>query len=667
MSSALQESIDPATVIVTAAILIGLSGVPGLILRKPGVGQAIASCCTVAASCAGLIAAIVLLLSGKTESYVLAWALPFGPCELSVDPLSAFFLLPVFLVASCAALYAPGYWPATEHRTTEPGLTFFTGVLVSSMALLVLARNGLLFIMIWEIMALSAYFLLVTEHDEEEVRTAGTVYLLATHTGTAALLVLFSLLAAATGSFAFPVTGALSPLIPSASALVLLSFVGFGAKAGLMPFHIWLPAAHANAPSHVSALMSGVMLKMGIYGILRVLSFFQTQPLWWGALLTGVGICSALLGVTFAMAQRDVKRLLACSSIENIGIIATGLGLGLMGQATGNIALAFLGLAGGLFHLLNHSMFKPLLFLGSGAIIHGAGTRLMDLMGGLGKRMPRTALLFLVGSLAICGLPPLNGFASEFIIYLALFRQLAAPSLSFLVLLVPILALVGGLAVIAFVKLYGSVFLGTPRSDGAAHGHEPGRLMRVPMALLAGIVVLAGLFPLLVLRMVEPVIVATFPGLQGKGISVATLMPHLSWLTLCGAGLLALGAVMFLVYRSRLAHSPGTITTTWGCGYLKPTPRMQYTATSFSEMAVGIFGGLVRQKIDRPSDDAIFPRPCRVADRPTETILERMIVPIFTVAGSSFSYLRRLQHGELQLYMLYIFATLFVLMICGHW
>ena len=667
MSSALQESIDPATVIVTAAILIGLSGVPGLILRKPGVGQAIASCCTVAASCAGLIAAIVLLLSGKTESYVLAWALPFGPCELSVDPISAFFLLPVFLVAGCAALYAPGYWPATEHRTTEPGLTFFTGILVSSMALLVLARNGLLFIMIWEIMALSAYFLLVTEHDEEEVRTAGTVYLLATHTGTAALLVLFSLLAAATGSFAFPVTGALSPLIPSASALVLLSFAGFGAKAGLMPFHIWLPAAHANAPSHVSALMSGVMLKMGIYGILRVLSFFQTQPLWWGALLTGVGICSALLGVTFAMAQRDVKRLLACSSIENIGIIATGLGLGLMGQATGNIALAFLGLAGGLFHLLNHSMFKPLLFLGSGAIIHGAGTRLMDLMGGLGKRMPRTALLFLVGSLAICGLPPLNGFASEFIIYLALFRQLAAPSLSFLVLLVPILALVGGLAVIAFVKLYGSVFLGTPRSDGAAHGHEPGMLMRAPMALLAGVVVLAGMVPQVVVLIVEPVIVASFPGLQGKGISVAAVMPNLSWLTLCGVGLLGLGTMIFLLYRSRLAHSPGAITTTWGCGYLRPTPRMQYTATSFSEMAVGIFGGLVRQKIDRPSDDAIFPRPCRVADRPTETILERMIVPIFTVAGSSFSYLRRLQHGELQVYMLYIFATLFVLMICGHW
>jgi hydrogenase-4 component B len=438
-----------------------------------------------------------------------------------------------------------------------------------------------------------------------------------------------------------------------------------------MPFHIWLPAAHANAPSHVSALMSGVMLKMGIYGILRVLSFFHGQLLWWGALLTVVGIGSALLGVTFAMAQRDVKRLLACSSIENIGIITTGLGLGFMGQATGNTALAFLGMAGGLFHLLNHSIFKPLLFLGSGAIIHGAGTRLMDRMGGLGKRMPHTALFFLIGSLAICGLPPLNGFASEFILYLALFRQLTAPGLTFLVFLVPVLALVGGLAVIAFVKLYGSVFLGNPRSGSAAHGHEPGILMQVPMALLAGAAVLAGMFPQAVLRIVEPVVAACFPGQEGKGISVAaavaTVTAPLSWLTLCGLGLLAFGCMITLFYRYRRTHSPGSITTTWGCGYLQPTSRMQYTATSFSEMAVDIFGGLVRQKIDRPTLDTIFPRPCRLADRPTETILDRLIVPFFTVAGLSCSYLRRLQHGELQVYMLYIFATLFVLMTCGHW
>lgn len=273
----LQGVCDPATVAISAALVIGCAGIPGLFLRKPGPGQIIATAATILAALAGIPAALALLFSHTTTTYLLAWGLPFGPCELAIDPLSAFFLLPIFLVAAAGSLFALGYWPAAEHRSTERGLTFFYGLLASSMAMLVMARNGVFFLMVWEIMALSAYFLLVTEHDQEDVRRAGIVYLIATHTGSAALFVFFSLLAAQTGSFLLPAAGSLSALPPVALAIVLTAFIGFGAKAGIMPLHIWLPSAHANAPSHVSAMMSGVMLKMGLYGIFRTLTFFQDR------------------------------------------------------------------------------------------------------------------------------------------------------------------------------------------------------------------------------------------------------------------------------------------------------------------------------------------------------------------------------------------------------
>ncbi|HXE98118.1 MAG TPA: proton-conducting transporter membrane subunit, partial [Dongiaceae bacterium] len=413
MHSFLQGAFDPALVALSAALVIGCAGIPGLFLRKPGPGQIISTTATILAALAGVPAALQLLFSHTATTYTLEWGLPFGSCELVIDPLSAFFLLPVFLVTAAGSLFAVGYWPAAGHRTTEPGLTFFYGLLASSMAILLMARNGVFFVMVWEVMALSAYFLLVTEHEREDVRRAGIVYLIATHTGTAALFVYFSLLAAQTGSFVLPVAGSLSALSPFAPVIALAAFAGFGAKAGIMPLHTWLPSAHANAPSHVSAVMSGVMLKMGLYGIFRTLTFFHDPPLLWGGVLTVCGISSALLGIIFAVAQRDLKRLLACSSIENIGIITTGLGVALLGVSSHNSVLMYLGMAGALLHILNHSFFKPLLFLGSGAIIHAAGTREMNLMGGLGKGMPRVGFLFLVGSVAICGIPPLNGFVSE--------------------------------------------------------------------------------------------------------------------------------------------------------------------------------------------------------------------------------------------------------------
>ena len=666
MYSALKGATDPAFVVVAAALAIGCAGIPGLFLRKAGRGQTLAAAATILAALAGVPATLQLLLSHTTTTYLLLWSLPFGACELVIDPLSAFFLLPVFLVSAAGALFSVGYWPAAEHQSTERGLTFFYGLLSSSMAILLMARNGVFFIMVWEVMALSAYFLLVTEHEREDVRRAGTVYLIATHAGTAALFVYFSLLAAQTGSFLLPSAGSLSALSPLAATIGLASFIGFGAKAGIMPLHIWLPSAHANAPSHVSAVMSGVMLKMGLYGIFRTLTFFHDPPLLWGAVLTVAGISSAILGIAFAVAQRDLKRLLACSSIENIGIITTGLGVALLGVSSHNTTLVYCGLAGALLHILNHSLFKPLLFFGSGAIIHATGTREMNLMGGVGKGMPRVAFLVLVGAVAICGIPPLNGFVGEFMLYLGFFKQLQADSLVFLVLLAPLLALVGGLAVVAFTKLYSSVFLGTPRSSAAAHPHEAGMTMLVPMGFFALLCLLVGVAPQLALRLVSPVITALYPHLASTA-AVSTGYGEIAGrLSLVSALLLTAMVVIALLWRWRLGKGAVSFTGTWGCGYQRGTSRMQYGGTSFSELAVSVFNGIMLQRIKRPLLAGLFPGRSRCIDTPTETVLERMLAPVFSAAGILFGFLHRLQHGLMNIYMLYLFATLFILMLWAN-
>ena len=665
MYSALQGICDPALVAIIAALVLGCAGIPGLFLRKPGTGQLVSAIASILAALTGVPAALLLLFSNTTTTFLLQWNLPFGPCELVIDPLSAFFLIPVFLVSAAGSLFAVGYWPAAEHRTTESGMTFFYGLLSSSMALLLTARNGVFFIMMWEIMALSAYFLLVTEHEREEVRRAGVVYLIATHIGTAALFAYFSLLAAQTGSFLLPAAGSLSALSPWAAIMALAAFIGFGAKAGIMPFHIWLPSAHANAPSHVSAVMSGVMLKMGLYGIFRTLTFFHDPPLLWGGILTVCGISSALLGIAFAVAQRDMKRLLACSSIENIGIITTGLGVALLGVSSHNTTLVYLGMAGALLHILNHSFFKPLLFLGSGAIIHASGTREMNLMGGLGKGMPRVALLFLVGSVAICGIPPLNGFVSEFLLYLGFFKQLTAGSLVYLVYLAPLLALVGGLAVVTFTKLYSSVFLGSPRSSAAAHSHEAGMTMLVPMAFFALLCLLIGVAPQLALSLVSPAIDTFYPHIILPAVSVE-YGDVLGRLSLAAVLLLSAVVAVALLWRWRLGKNAVSSASTWGCGYQRGTARMQYNGTSFSELAVSVFNGIMRQKIELPSLTGLFPGRSRCSDSPTETLLERMITPFFTGTGLFFGFLHRLQHGLMHIYMLYIFATLFILMLWAN-
>ncbi|WP_239026940.1 proton-conducting transporter transmembrane domain-containing protein [Geomonas oryzisoli] len=650
---------DPAILVLCSIALAGCSGLPGLVLRDGTLGQRLASVAALTSSLLALPSLLYLLIGGGEASFLLNWNLPFGPCEVALDPLSLFFLIPIFLIFPAGSLYALGYWPAASH-SSQRSVTFFYGLLACAMALVVVSRNGALFVMAWEIMALSGYFLLVAEHREGEVRGAGTVYLVASHLGGAALLVLFASLFMITGSFGFPAAGSLAVGAGLAATLFWLVLAGFGSKAGIMPLHLWLPSAHANAPSHVSALLSGVMLKIGIYGILRVISFFTERPLWWGGVLTVAGLGSAVMGICVASAQKDIKRLLAYSSIENLGIISAGIGMFLLGDGTGNQRLAFLGLAGALFHVLNHVIFKPLLFFCAGSVMHATGTRDLDRMGGLARRLPYTAFFTLCGAVAICGLPPFNGFASEMLLYLGFFGEARAGQ-PFVALGAPVLALVGGVAVISFVKLYGIAFLGEPRTAAAAEAHEATGTMLAPIALLACLALTGGLFPQLFLALVQPAMRVLAPGLARA--AVLPIAPV--WFALAGVSVICLAAILYLFLKAKTGGS-AVSAPTWGCGYLRPSPRIQYTGSSFGAFFSSLSGSLIRTRITVGQVAGLTPAAVRLSYHPEETLLHRVVLPVLNVLGIGCAFVRRLQHGEVQIYILYIFVTLMLLLLWVH-
>ncbi len=667
MSSIWFDSLhDPVGNILASVLIIAVSGLPGLVIRRPGLGQIVSVVLSLAASLLGMIGVFKILAGATASRYLLLWPLPFDNAELSVDHLSALFLLPLLLASSCCSLYGRAYLSSLQQPTTEKRVTLFLGLFSASMAMVLIARNGVLLLVSWEVMALSSWMLLVTNLYDHQVQRPGLVYLLATHTGTMALYLFFSLLHnQCGGSFVFPTAHTISSSGSIAVIMMLAALIGFGAKAGIMPLHFWLPGAHANAPSHISALMSGIMLKIGLYGLLRGISFFQTIPLWFGWLVLLLGAVSAITGIVMASAQRDLKRLLACSSIENVGIIVLGLGMAFVGMASKNEFLIIFGLTGGLLHIVNHALFKPLLFLGSGSIIHATGTRQIDRMGGLSRLMPRTAPLFLVGSLAICGLPPFNGFVGELFLYLGAFHEGIYAPLPFMAFIAPLLALVGGVAVITFVKLYGMIFLGVPRDPTAAQGHEAPGSMVLPMAVFALLCIAGGLLAPLLVRLVVPVVTA-YSGLDPLLITGLVASVPLATISLLN-GLLLCGIVLLaIVWRFVIRRQPVVSSTTWGCGYLAPTARIQYTGSSFSEMAHGILGGSGVQATRLSGLSGYFPASLLFTLPVVERILDRLLIPAMSGVDWCFSWMRRMQNGHVYLYMLYIFVTLFVLMVWSY-
>ncbi len=654
------------TLVLVGLAVMAVSGVPGLFLdRRTTTGQRLTTGLAVLGAGLGLIGLLAYWVAGGGDDIAWPWPVPGGEFRVGIDGLSAVFLLPVFLIFLLGSVYGLEYWKQTEHPANGQKLRLFYGLLGGAMALLVVARNAVLFLAGWEIMAVAAFFLVTTEDDDPEVREAGWIYLAAAHLATLALFALFGLLRAATGSFTLgPVAeGTVSPAM--ANVIFGLAVFGFGLKAGIMPLHVWLPGAHGMAPSHVSAIMSGVIIKMGIYGLVRVTSWLPDPPVEWGGTLLTLGAVSGILGVAFAIGQHDLKRLLAYHSIENIGIIVLGLGLALVGRSLRQPLWVVLGLGGALLHVWNHALFKALLFLSAGSVIHATHTREIDHLGGLAKAMPRTALAFLVGAVAICGLPPLNGFVSELLIYLGLFETLGlggGESFAGAAFGVPALALIGTLAVACFVKVFGAVFLGTGRSPQAELGHEAGPDMLRPMAVLAGCCFVIGLVPVAVAPVLDQAIAAWAPAGSRVGPGLAGAAP-LGWITLTGVlliGLLVLGA---LLLRSLLRRGGVAAGSTWGCGYLAPTPRIQYTSSSFAQLLVGLFGWVLRPRVHEPGPLAYFPAKSRFHSEVPETVLDEAVLPAARSATGLLSRLRVLQQGSIQLYLLYIFVTLLALLL----
>jgi hydrogenase-4 component B len=644
--------------VLSGVLLSAASGLAAVLLPvRSAVGQWLAAVFNVVGCGCGLGGVVAFFLRGPAAPLRFPSPVPGFQFTVAMDGLSAFFLVPLLLICGLASIYGLQYWPQKEGASNARRVSFFLGLMTAAMVLLVIAGDGLLFLLGWETMAVAALFLVATEDQIAETRRAAWLYIAASHFATISAFGIFALLYAQTGSFEFSTLP--DSTSTAAICIAVLGLVGFGTKAGLMPMHIWLPGAHAAAPSHVSAVMSGVMIKMGVYGIFRTASFFPQIPLSWGLITLAVGTISAILGVAFAVGQHDIKRLLAYHSIENIGIIVMGLGLALVGRATGHPEWVLLGICGGLLHVWNHALFKSLLFFGAGSVIHSMGTRELDVMGGLGRRMPATATCFLVGAVAICGLPPLNGFVSELMIYLGLFKTIQAEPASIAsaaAFAAPGLALVGALAVACFVKVYGIVFLGAGRSEKAAHAQESGLTMTGPMIVLAACCVLIGVAPLLFAPLLDQAAATWAAAGSGSAADISNMqlasIAPLAPVSIIAAILIGLLGVGTFVLLRRVRQSPSSLT--WDCGYAAPTAKMQYSSSSFAQWLVDLFGWALQPVVHRPKIDTLFPENTPFESHVDDTVLEKAVNPVTRALTWLFGLSRYLQQGSLQAYLLYI-------------
>jgi hydrogenase-4 component B len=607
----------------------------------------------VAGALMGISAAVSVLHDGTTISTTVSSGMPGGDWIVGVDALSAVFLLAVFGVGAMSAIYGIGYMRYDSDIRAWPSHAAFA-LEVAALALVICARSVMPFMAAWELMAIGSLILIVADYRSAEARRAGLLYIVATHVGTLALFALFATLARDGGAWTFDALARGTRAAGAArNAVLALALLGFGVKAGMVPLHLWLPPAHAAAPSHVSALMSGVVIKIGVYGLFRVVWLVGTPPLWWGWTVLALGTASAVLGVLWALAQHDIKRLLAYHSVENIGIILMGLGVGALGSAYGNTTLALLGYGAALLHTINHALFKSVLFLSAGAVYRETGTRDMEKLGGLARRMPVIWILFAVGAAAIVGLPPLNGFVSEWLLYRALLEAgRTSEPLRLAVLATPALALVGGLALACFAKVAGVTFLGRPRTPRAEVASEPGTLLSVPVGILAAACAAIGVLPALVMPFIIVAAESVAPGPAGESITSALSG---AWRVSVFAAVLlvALGVIAFAMRWFR-AHVDRRSSETWGCGFANPTPRMQYTASSFAAPLVDVFGKASGVRAHRGA--TVF------HSEPFDLVLDLVVTPAWEGIQRVAIRLRGLQQGRLRTYLIYSVATLSVLL-----
>jgi len=608
----------------------------------------------------GLVPTWRVLVGGVPESLRLGWDAAHGAFCIGLDELSAFFLLPVLLLSALAAVYGGNYLLGYRHEKRLGSPWFFFNAFVAGMEMVVIARTAFLFLFAWEVMSLAAYCLVTFEHEKAEVRRAGWIYLIATHLGVAFLLFAFMLLVRQAGSLEFEAYRWMPALGTSgASAIFVLAAIGFGAKAGFVPFHVWLPEAHPAAPSHVSALMSGVMIKMGFYGMFRMLTFLGRPVAWWGPTIAAFGLLTGVVGISLALEQRDMKRTLAYSSIENIGLIGLAVGVGLWGWARELPVVAVLGMTAALLHIWNHALMKGLMFFSAGSVLHGTGTKDIEQLGGLMKRMPWTASCMILGCVAIAALPPLNGFVSEWLMYLGLVKYalLTNGANSLVALLaVGLLAFIGGLAAITFVRLAGIALLGSPRSEAAKHAHESSQWMLGPMLVL----VVGCLTMAMIPQAVAGLTVGVIDQLLGQQtaaswLSAASVAAPLGLIGIVNAlTLLVIIAAFFgfLAWSRKTARAAGP---TWGCGYVKPTARMQYTGRSFAEMtAKQLLPRFLQPHTHKQPPQGLFPSAGEFNSQYPDPITEKVYEPFFRDWAERFSQLRILQQGKVHVYLIYI-------------
>ncbi len=650
-------------------IMLGGGVISRLVPGNPRFGVAVGVLTAVLGALAGLLGAVDVLASQVVIEWTSAWPLPAGEFAVRMDALSAVFLCVIFGLAMVSAIYGWDYLRVEHAQTVRGRRTWlWFNLLVVSMSLVVVARHAVLFLLAWEVMSVSSFLLVAYDHEREDVSRAAWIYLVATQIGSAMLLAMFAVVGARMGSFDFSAWGALRNADPGfRGAVFMLGLVGFGVKAGLYPIHVWLPEAHPAAPSHVSALMSGVMIKTGIYAVIRLLSLLGSPDPWWGLLLVAIGVASGVLGVVFALAQHDIKRLLAYSSVENIGIIVMGLGLGMLGWSYRQPVVMVAGLAGALLHVVNHSVFKGLLFMAAGSVVHATGCRDINRMGGLMRRMPHTGAAFLAGSAAISGLPPFNGFLSEFLIYSAAFiavlngpSTLVAPA----VVVIGALALIGGLATACFSKVFGVAFLGEPRNDQAAHAHECGMPMRISLyALSAGCLVIVGCAAWIIPGLFRVAgTVAGLPVDPGTG-PLAMLGSVVSRVSGVSAVLIVLGLLLAVVRWRLLNGRCVGRAVTWDCGYAAPTVRMQYTASSYTQPITSLFRAILGFRIRLRPPTGLFPAAASYESRAGDTANDYLFRPFFRFVERMFIRLRWLQAGHVQVYVLYVALALLILLL----
>ncbi len=600
-------------------------------------------------------ASLQILLSGIPAATTFASPFPFERVTLELDPLSAFFALVISLGGIAGTIYGAGYLSGYPERSLRGHLFAFALFLIS-MLLVVAARAVLPFLFVWELMSLSSLVLVFFDRKNDEVRDATVNYFVAMHVAFALILTGFLLLMTRSGSDDFASFAAVTTDPAFAETALLILFAGFAIKAGFIPFHSWLPKAHPAAPSHVSGLMSGVMIKTGIYGILRFILIVGVPTTRLAVIVLVVAIVSSVVGVLYALAQHDLKRLLAYHSVENIGIIGIGIGLAMLGMRLGNGPLILLGMAGALIHVLNHAIFKGLLFYGAGAVYRATHTRDIEKLGGLIGKMPKTALLFIVGSVAIAGLPPLNGFISEFVLYLSMLY--GAPLASGLygglvVLTAGALALTGSLALYCFTKACGIVFLGSPRSNATATARDPGFAMIAGMALLALAAFVIGLYPAPFFSLAATVAA----GYPFPGDAAAQAAPVIA--TLGAVSRVLLFFILFFAFlyyiRNRLiAKNGGTApATTWGCGYRHGTARMQYTASSYVSPLMALAGQLLGLSTHHEPPRGLFPTRTAFRSHPHDVVDRYLIAPGAKLIRYLFSLFRWVQSGDMAQYILY--------------